>query len=305
VKRKRSGFIAKVIIIISIVLSIFVGGFFFLDKVIVPKYFGTYGIYNVGDLISVVSSLYSSPKESDIVTNGYSSSDLVNAISKLQAANYKIQDDGTIKSQDIDNFKGDGKVTLTDCEFAAVCDKLIENGMLKNALPSLNYLNVINISVLEFSVDPDEDSLDVADNTYSKAHVKFIVKIETTDIRDQIAKQMNTPMYLLKIIIPDNLYFSINYDIDLNDPVERYSNGDISINGKNPKQSEILINLLIEFIFPEEADMDIEKFTKTIGDVAMKGIDALGTFKFVSGIGLSGRRNGITVSATEVVKSQQ
>ena len=42
--------------------------------------------------------------------------------------------------------------------------------------------------------------------------------------------------------------------------------------------------------------MDINSFTKAIGDVAMKGIDALGTFRFVSGIGLSGQRNGFVVN---------
>lgn len=295
-KKNRSGFIAKLIVIISLVLSVFVGGFFFLDKIIVPKYFGDYGIYNVGDLIGVVSSLYSSPKENEIVTNGHSPIDLKNAIAKLREAEYKIQEDGTILKEDIDSFKGNGRVELTDCEFASICDKLIENGMLKNALPDLNYLNVMNISVLELTSTPVEDSLDEETNTYSKAHIKFIVKIETSDIRDQIAAQMQTPMYLLKIIIPDKLYFSINYDIDLDNQDERYSNGDISINGRTAKQSETLINLLIEFIFPEEDNMDINSFTKAIGDVAMKGIDALGTFRFVSGIGVSHQRNGFVVN---------
>ncbi len=295
-KNSRSGFVVKLVIIISLVLSVFVGGFFFLDKVIVPKYFGDYGIYNVGDLIGVVSSLYSSPKESEFITNGHSPADLSDAIKKLQNANYKIQDDGNILKEDMDSFKGDQRVELTDCEFAAICDKLIENGMLKNALPDLNYLNVMNISVLELTSKPVEESLDEESGTYSKAHIKFIIKIETSDIRDQIASQMQTPMYLLKIIIPDKLYFSINYDIDLDNPEERYSNGDISINGKTAKQSETLINLLIEFIFPEEENMDINSFTKAIGDVAMKGIDALGTFRFVSGIGLSGQRNGFVVN---------
>ncbi len=302
-RRKKSGFIAKIIVIVCILLSIFVGGFFFLDKLIVPKYFGSYGIYNVGDLVGVVSSLYNAPRESDMVTNGYTETDLNSAISRLQAKGYKIQNNGEIFKDDLENFKGEGNVYLTDCEFAAVCDKLIQSGMLKNALPNLNYLNVMNISVLEFTVNPDEKSAsDVVltdkgeTQTYSKAHIKFIVKIETTDIRDQIAKQMETPMYLLKIIIPDKLYFTLNYDIDLNDPEERYSNGKITINGKKEKQSETLINLLINFIFPAEDNMNIVGFTKAIGDVALEGIDRLGDFKFISGIGISGQNNGIFIN---------
>lgn len=295
-KTKRSGFVAKILVIISIIAAVFVGGFFFLDRLIVPKYFGSYGIYNISDLIGVVSSLYSSPKEKDIVTNGYADVDLENAIAILRAHDYKIEPDGTILKQNFDNFKGEGTVVLTDREVAAMCGKLVENGMLINALPDLNYLNVMNISILEFTVSPEKDSLDENGYTYSKSHIKFIVKIETSDIRDQIAKQMDTPMYLLKIIIPDTLYFSINFDFDLDSTENRRSNGNISINGKTEKQSETLINLLIEFIFPEEDHMDIDSFTNAIGDVALKGIDALGSFRFISNIGTSKLRNGIIVN---------
>lgn len=284
------------------------GGYFFLDKLIVPKYFGDYGIYNIGDLIGVVTSLYSSPKESELVTNGYTQMDLSNAIAKLQTADYKIQEDGTILQKDFDTFKGNGKVKLTDREFAAVCDKLIKNGMLNSMLPNLNYINVSkNMSILELVVTPYEESFDETSETYSKANVKMICKIKTgsksdgedgddgDDLRQHIAEQMNTPMYLLKIIIPDTLYFTVDYDIDLNASEDDRTSGKIYINGKKAKQSETLINLLIEFIFPVEDEMNIEKFTRALGDVALKGIDALGEFRFISGIGVE-KNNGIVVN---------
>lgn len=280
-KKSKSGFVAKLCIILCIVLSVFVGGFFFLDKVIVPKYFGSYGIYNIGDLVGVFTSLYGTPDEAELITNGYTQTDLSNAIATLQKNGYKIENDGTILKQNFDTFKGDGQVKLADREVAAVCEKLIENGMLKNSLPDLNYLNVINISVLELVITPDPNTYDEESETYSKANIRFIIKIGTEDIRKQIAEQMNTPMYLLKIIIPDTLYFTVNYDIDL-DADENRSSGSIAINGKTEKQSETLINLLIEFIFPEEDNMDMENFTIAIGDVVLRGIDALGEFKFIS-----------------------
>ena len=294
-KKERSTFIAKISAILVFVVAIFLGGYFFLDKVIVPKYFGNYGIYDIGDLIGVVTSLYSSPKESELVTNGYSQIDLSSAIVKLQDANYKIKDDGTILKQDFDSFKGDGKVELTDREFASVCQKLIENGMLSSTLPNLNYLNVLNITVLELIATPYEDSLDEASKTYNSANIRLVIKIDTTDLRVQIAEQMNTPMYLLKIIIPDTLYFTVDYDIDLEATEDERTSGKVYINGKKEKQSETLINLLIEFIFPKEDNMDIEGFTRALGDVVLKGIDALGEFKFISGIGVE-NSNGIVVN---------
>jgi len=46
------------------------------------------------------------------------------------------------------------------------------------------------------------------------------------------------------------------------------------------KESEILINLLIDFIFPPEDEMNMQKFTKTFGDIILTSINELGDFKF-------------------------
>lgn len=281
-KKSKTGFVVKLSVALCVLFAIFFGGYFFLDKLIVPKYFSDYGINSISDLVSVVSSLYSTPKESELVTNGYTQMDLKNAISELQENGYKIEDDGTILKTNMSDFKGTGQVELTDRQFAAVCNKLIESGILVDSLPDLNYLNILNISVLELIISPDENSLDEDTQTYSKASIQFIIKIETEDIRKQISETMNTPMYLLKIIIPDTLYFTLNYDIDLEADGEERTTGTIAINGKSEKQSKVLINLLIDFIFPEEDNMDMESFTRALGNVALSGIDALGEFKFIN-----------------------
>lgn len=294
-KNGRNKIIGKIIGFLTVLLAIVTGGYFLLDKVVVPKYFGTYGIQNVPDLVGVVASLYNSPKESKFITNGYSQTDLSNAIDILQEAGYKIEDDGTITKDNMAVFKGEGELSLTDKEFAAICNKLIENGMLDEALPNLNYLNVINISVLEVVITPKKDSK-VDENSFNAANISFIAKIDTDDIREQIAIQMETPVFLLNMVIPDELYFEVSYDFDLDKQEnDRVTNGSIAINGRTSKQSEILINLLIDFIFPAEDEMNLQKFTNEIGKVALEGVDALGVFKFTSGLGSTGKQNGIYI----------
>ena len=291
---KKSGIIGKIAILLSIIVAIFAGGYLFLDKIIVPKYFSSYGINDVPDLVGVVTSLYKSPNEKKLVTNGYTQNDITSAIKNLQDANYKISDDGTI-----DNtapFQGDKAVKLTDREFAGICNKLIENGILIDVLPNLNYVNLLNISILEVNIKPDEEL--ATDGGYFGAKISFIAKIDTVDIREQIANQMETPLFLLNMIIPDTLYFSVSYDLDLTkSESERVSGGTIAINGRTAKQSQILIDLLIDFIFPAQEKMNLEKFTDTFGNIVLEGIDILGDFKFVDNIEKNGIKfNGILVT---------
>ena len=278
-KKKNSGILAKIIILLSFILAVFAGGYFFLDKLIVPKYFKQYGINGLGDLVNVVSSLYSTPNEAKMITNGYTQTDFSNAVSKMQKAGYKIESDGTIKSENMSEFKGFGKLELTDREFAAVCNEFLDNGLLEDSLSDLNYLNITELSVLDLVVTLNEKSKIDDTNTYTKANIDFIIKVNTTKLREQIAEQMDTPIYLLKMIIPDVLYFEVSYDIDLEEEENR-TNGVIQINGRSPEKSEALINVLVGFIFDEKEEMNLTKFVNEIGDVALQGIDALGDFKF-------------------------
>lgn len=278
-KKKNSGILAKVLILLAFVLAIFAGGYFFLDKLIIPKYFNKFGINGIADLVDVVASLYNSPNESKMIKNGYTQTDLTNAISKLQTAGYKIEDDGTIKKDNLNTFKGSGRLELTDREFASICNQFFDNGLLEDSLSNLNYLNITKLTLLDLVVTPNENTFDEDTNTYTKANVRFIIKVDTTNLRGQISEQMNTPEYLLKMIIPDIMYFEVSYDIDLLDE-ENKTNGVIAINGRTAEKSETLINLLISFIFNEEDNMDLDKFTSALGNIAIQGIDSLGDFKF-------------------------
>ena len=295
--RKKSGILPKVIVLLTFILAIFAGGYFLLDKLIVPKYFKQYGINGVADLVDVVTALYRSPKEEKMITNGFTQTDLTNGISKLQTAEYKIEDNGTIKSENMDSFKGSGKLELTDREFAAVCNELLQNGLLEKSLTNVNYLAINTIELLDFVVNPTGDAvIDEVDNTFEKANIKFIIKIDTSKLREQISEQMNTPIYLLKMIIPDKMYFQVTYDIDLSGESETRTNGTIAINGKSAKKSETLINLLIGFIFDESSEMNLDKFTNEIGNVALKAIDSLGDFKFLK---FSNKQFGFIVNEEE------
>lgn len=278
-KKKNSGILAKVLILLAFVLAIFAGGYFFLDKLIIPKYFNKFGINGIADLVDVVASLYNSPNESKMIKNGYTQTDLTNAISKLQTAGYKIEDDGTIKKDNLNTFKGSGRLELTDREFASICNQFFDNGLLEDSLSNLNYLNITKLTLLDLVVTPNENTFDEDTNTYTKANVRFIIKVDTTNLRGQISEQMNTPEYLLKMIIPDIMYFEVSYDIDLLEE-ENKTNGVIAINGRTAEKSETLINLLISFIFNEEDNMDLDKFTSALGNIAIQGIDSLGDFKF-------------------------
>lgn len=294
-KKKKVKLFSKIMITLCLIAAIFVGGYFFLDKTIIPKYFGKYGINGISDLVGVVSSLYKNPNESKMIKNGYTQTDTTNAISKLRSANYKIEVDGTILEENFNKFQGDINVELTDREFAAICDKLLENGILIDVLPELNYLNVINMSLLEFIITSDQTSFD--GTGYTRANIEFILKINTENIREQIANQMQTPLFLLNMIIPDNLYFTVAYDVDLEKEENSRANGVIAINGRTAEQSKILINLLIDFIFPETAEMNYEKFIESVGDIALKGIDVLGDFKFIQIKSASGKiDNGILIT---------
>lgn len=291
---KNSGIWWKIAIILSLIVSVFGGGYLFLDKMIVPKYFSKYGIHGVPDLVGVVTSLYKSPNEKKLVTNGYTKNDVSSAIKILQDANYKIKDDGTIDNSAL--FKGDKQVKLTDREFAGICNELIKSGILVDVLPNLNYVNLLNISVLEVNIKPDEEL--AVEGGYSGANISFIAKIDTVDIREQIATQMDTPLFLLNMIIPDVLYFSVSYELDLTkEETERINNGTIAINGRTAEQSQILIDLLIDFIFPTEEEMNLEKFTNTLGNIVLEGIDILGEVKFVDDIEKNNNKfNGVLVN---------
>lgn len=288
-ENKKSAIFGKIGIILSIIIVIFLSGYFVLDKLIIPHYFKDYGINGIGDMVGVINSLYKNPKEEHMITNGYSNEDLEKALNKLRESNYHIDDDGNIISED---FKLNAEtVELTDREFAAVCNKFLKDEILEDSLNHLNYIKLSKLSILEINIDLSNSQIN--NGIYNSAKISFIAKLDTAEMINQIEEQMETPKTLLKMIIPGTLYFSVNYEIDLNNEAdERVSNGSIAINGRSEKESDILMNMLVDFIFPPDAEMNLHKFIVEFGNVLLEGIDELGDFKFK----IVDNRNGFMIS---------
>lgn len=288
-KKKSMGVWGKILVLLGIIVAIVSGGYIFLDKLIIPKYFSNYGIYGMSDLVGVVNSLYKNPKEEKLVTNGWSESDWNSASDKLLESGYNLDENGDIV---IEGFRDNATtVELSDREFASVCNKLLDEGILSDVLPNLQYVNLVNMSILEVNIVTNEESK--RNDIYTSANINFIAKLDTTDLKVQMSNQMETPKSLLDFIIPKDLYFSVSYNIDLEKTGDdRIADGTIAINGRTAKQSEILINLLIDFVFPPEDGMNLHKFTNTFGDIILKGIDELGDFCFKK----VDDRNGLLIS---------
>lgn len=295
---------AKFFIILFIVLSVLggivCGGYFLLDRVIVPKYFSSYGIYNLADLTNMMNTLYHMPSEKQIVTNGYQENiDLPSAIDKLTAeeAHYPIKRDGTF---DFDAFsdgkRGAGGITLTDRELAAVLDKLLDTTEFSDLLPNLSNIDTINMNLLELTISPKK----LDDDTYSKTsgHIKAIIKIDTTEVRSQMASEMQIPLFLLNMIFPKEFYVTCNYDVDIDNSGESAvwstSNGKLAVNGSTEEQSEILLNLIISFIFGEDDHMTIPKLVDNFGDIVEQCTELFGKIEFATNITVGiNKHNGI------------
>lgn len=300
-KHKKSGFFLKLTIVIAILVAICFGAYFAVDKLVVPKYFSQYGIHDMGELVGMMKTLYNSPKESEIITNGYTKADETSANKKLIGAGFPTEE-GTSKIDYVSVSKGEisvnsGEYQFTDKELACVLNDIVASGVLQSNLQNLNHLNDLNITVLEFIVSPKV--IQNQENfVYSKekADILCTFKIDTTIVREQMAKEMDTPTFLLNMIIPSTLYVTVNYSLSTEgDGVWKIDSQDMAINGRTAEQSEILINLLISFIFPKEDEMTKDKLTETCGQILLEGIDLLGDLSFEYNIDGKGG-NGVTIT---------
>ena len=52
------------------------------------------------------------------------------------------------------------------------------------------------------------------------------------------------------MIVPETMYITLDYTLEISDEGWVYSDGAIMVNGRTAEQSHILIDLLISFIFP-------------------------------------------------------
>ena len=294
VRKKKGRFFITLSLVIFFIAGFFVGGYFLLDKAIVPKYFGDYGIHSMGDLVGMVKTLYSSPNESNLVKNGFSALDTKNAEDKLKnifpvledtsELDYSAISNGVVK----DNLQFPITIQFSDKELAGVLNKMLEGDILSKKLPTLDYISTIGINVLELVIEPE--TLAEGFNPDS-AKVHAIFKVNTTNVREQMAAELGINMFLLNMIIPDVLYLTVDYNLELADDGWVYNDGNISVNGRTSKQSEILLNLLIGFIFPEEEEMNLEKLTSSFGDIMQTGLDILGQAEYIE--------NGIIVTINE------
>lgn len=295
---KKTGhikFIAGLLTIILVLGALFCGGYFVLDKVVVPQYFADYGINSMPDLVGMVRTLYTVPAETEIATNAYGESDLRSATNKLTQREYPIFSDGTF---DFDAFyegkRGNGDLYLTDRELASILDKLLDSTEFSNILPNLNHIDTLNINLLDLSIAPQNTEEDLDKHN---AHIKFVLKVDTTDIRAQMAKDMDIPIFLLNMIIPETLYLTANYNVKIDNSgaksVWKTSDGTLSVNGRKDSQSEILLDLLISFIFNEEDQMTIPKLVDNFGHILDQGVELLGEIEFASKLGMVNKQNGI------------
>lgn len=300
-KHRKSGFFLKLTIVLAILVAICCGAYFAIDKLVVPKYFSQYGIHDLGELVGMMQTLYKSPKESEIITNGYTKADETSANKKLVGAGFP-KEDGTGKIDYVSVSKGEASLNagvyhFTDKELACVLNDILASGVVQSNLQNLNHLGDIKITVLEFIVNPKQVQ-EGGGFTYStnSADIFCTFKIDTSLVREQMAKAMDTPIFLLNMIIPKTLYISVDYSISLGEDGNwKIEPQDMAINGRTAKQSEILIDLMISFIFPPEDEMTQEKMTEAIGGVLLSGIEILGDLSFEYNIDGTGT-NGVIIT---------
>lgn len=298
-KKKKSGFFVRLGIILLTIVLLLGGTYLLLDKAIVPKYFGAYNINNLGDLVGMVTTLYNNPKESEIVKNGYTLSDKSNVEQKLKDAGFPKYEDGSLDYDKI--ASGDfiidptKQLEITDRELAATMNEMVAHGVLSSKVPSLRFINEMSLTILEMNITPKKVD-DVVDSR--SAYVSITLKFDTETIIEQISKEMDTPVFLLNMIIPKTMYISLGYDLTIDsEGVCHEENGSMAVNGRTVKQSKILLDMLVQFIFPQEDEMTAEKLVDTIGSSLIRGINMLGNIEFKENI--KEKQNGVVLTFPE------
>lgn len=296
-KNKTLRFFVTLLIVLAILGSLVVGGYFILDKAVVPKYFGEYGINNMGDLVEMMGTLYNNNDESDIVTNPFRESDKVSAENKLIEVGFPVLANGNLDYKKVAEgqfeVSSEASVELTDKELASIVGEMLNSGVLAEKLPNLRYLNTLTFTMLEVIITPDVIIGEEVDP--NSAHMEFTVKIDTSSVRTQMANEMEMPLFLLNMIVPKTLYISVEFDLSINEGEWVYTNSSIGVNGRTSKQSEILLNLLIDFIFPPEDQMTLERLNEEFGGVIINGLELLGNVQFTNSI-YSTSQNGVILT---------
>lgn len=293
-RKKKGNFFVKFSIALLCIAAFFSGAYLILDKIVVPNTFGEYGIHSMSELAGMMTTLYSTPKESKLITNGFTKLDTDNGEEKLKeifptkAGSTDLDYNAISNGQTKEGATYPLILEFTDKEIAGIIDNMLELGILAKKLPNLAYINTIKINILEFTITPEETEGVINPDS---ANIHAIFKFDTSGIREQMASEMGTSLFLLNLIVPKTMYITLDYSLEHATDNWVYNEGKISVNGRSAKQSEILLNLLISFIFPEEDNMNLEKLTLEFGNILQSGLELLGQAEY--------KEHGIIVTINE------
>lgn len=308
-RKSRVKFFIGLAITLVILTTSVISGYFVIDKFLVPKYFSEYGINNLKELVNIVQTIYIVPDEKEFITNPYTEFDADTATNKLITAGFPQLATGGVDYETIarnqftfapDESFVDNFILLSDKELASVAGDIIDSGILISNFPDLQYINTLNIELKQIiitphdgtsvkndklndpDIDPNSQELKIL-STSTDATITVTLKLDTESARKQISTNLNMPMFLVDWIIPDVMYVTSQMDttIDKTTNERIYNNASLSINSKTAKQSEVLLNLLISFIFPEDT-FNIESFANELGALSIEGINMLGVMEFAT-----------------------
>lgn len=294
-KNRTLKFFVVIGIVLAVLASVLLGGYFFLDKYVVPKYFGEFGINNLNELVGMMTTLYNNKSDEDIATYAFTTEDKNSAESKLIEVGFPKLTNGSLDykklAEGTTEIDPEEEVVLSDKELASVLNGMLESGVLSEKLPNLKYINTLNMRLLELIITPQKNNGEL---DHKKANCQFTIKIDTSAIKIQIAEEMEMPIFLLNMIVPKTMYVTTTITLEANDEGEwAFESKGTGVNGRTAKQSEILLNLLIKFIFPPEDEMTLSKFNNSIGEVIIEGTKAIGNAEFTNNVYNS--LNGIIV----------
>lgn len=306
-KNKTKFFIGLIVVLTVISASIF-GGYIMIDKVLVPKYFSQYGINNLADLVDLVQTIYIVPDEKEFITNPFSEHDAAQAKDKLEKAGFPTLTGGEIDYEAIaeknftltpDESFVDNFIMLSDREVAALASDILASGILVSSFPDLSYIDTLNMQIKQITIIPNEETsvlneydeetlpegskLPLIKYTTQDTTLSITIKIDTKSARKQISENLDMPLFLIDWIIPDTLYVTSTIDTFINTETgeREYKNASLAINSKTPKQSEVLLKLLISFIFTDTS-FTIEQLANQLAALAIDGINVLGEVKFAT-----------------------
>ena len=301
-KRSKTKFIVVLTTVLILITGTVIGGYYAIDKLLVPKYFGRYGINNLPELVDLVQTIYIVPSEDSFINNPYTKADAQTMTAKFAKvgfptlANGEIDFETIVKSEEKRFLKTDSEsfnethITLTDKEIATILNQILDTGILVSNFKSLSYLDTLQMQIKQLSITPtDLESKDSTlaseqfmDFSSNSANLSLTIKITTESAKQQIAKNIDAPQFLIDWIIPEEMYITASMSTEIDkDGNHTFSNTSLSINSKTPKQSEVLLSLLISFIYPDSENMTIDELTTALGDLAIEGINLLGDFEYV------------------------